>query len=58
MLEDIDESLRSHYYPFILEDIDNFYDQIKDICVRKRRMNYGADAIQFSLNIAQWDSSR
>ena len=58
MLGEIDESLRSHYYPFILEDIDNFYDQIKDICVRKGWASYEVDAIQFSVDASQWDSPR
>ena len=39
MLGEIDESLRSHYYPFILEDIDNFYDQIKDICTQSNSLS-------------------
>lgn len=33
MLGEIDESMQNRYYPFILEDIPNFYDRVKVISV-------------------------
>ena len=33
MLGEIDESMRSRYYPFILEDIVDFYDRVRVISV-------------------------
>jgi hypothetical protein len=39
MLGEIDESMRGRYYPFILEDIVDFYDRIKAISVSVVKSN-------------------
>ena len=39
MLGEIDESMRGRYYPFILEDIVDFYDRIKVISVSVVKSN-------------------
>lgn len=33
-LAQIEDYIRDRYYPFILEDIEDFYDRVEAICVR------------------------